>query len=124
MVGLIEGAAWSQRATVPVARLAELDGGVSFEDAATLGVAGRTVPRSVRLAGPLLGRDVLVLVLGDETSIGDDLAVLARLVAHGRLRPKIATVVDWHEADRALTALRSEGLAGKAVLAIPPEHTP
>jgi NADPH2:quinone reductase len=231
VVGLVEGAAWSQRAAVPVARLAELDGAVSLEDAATLGLAGRTALRTVRLAGPLLGRDVLVLgagggvgqlvvqlaaraggrvtawlrdtalanqalqlgaqrvlaaeeperaafdvvldgvggasleravrairprgtivlygatdpeparltlldfighegariltyfsyAAGDETSIGDDLAVLAQLVAHRQLRPTIATVVDWHRADLALTALRSGGLAGKAVLAIAPE---
>jgi NADPH:quinone reductase len=55
---------------------------------------------------------------GDEASIGDDLAVLAQLVAQGQVRPAIATVVDWHEADRALIALSSGGLAGKAVLAI------
>jgi NADPH2:quinone reductase len=231
VVGLVEGAAWAQRAAVPVARLAALDGAVSFEDAATLGLAGRTALRTVRLAGPLLGRDVLVLgagggvgqlvvqlaaraggrvtaqlrhttlaherlplgaerviaadeptesafdvvldgvggaslqravqairprgtivlygatdpkpaqltlldfighegariltyfsyASGDEASVGDDLAVLARLVAQGELRPMIATVVDWREADRALAALRSGGLAGKAVLAMPPE---
>jgi NADPH:quinone reductase len=228
VVGLVEGAGWSQRAAVPVARLAELDGAVSFEDAATLGLAGRTALRTVRLAGPLLGRAVLVLgagggvgqlvvqlaahagarvtaqlrnpapvdrpvssgaewviageeperaafdivldgvggssleravravrphgtivlygatdpepakltlldfighegariltyfsyASGDEASIGDDLTVLVQLVAQGQVRPAIATVVDWHEADRALIALRSGGLAGKAVLAI------
>jgi NADPH:quinone reductase len=225
VVGVIEGAAWSQRAAVPVARLAELDGAVLFEDAATLGLAGRTALRTVRLAGPLLGRTVLVLgagggvgqlvvqlaaraggrvtaqvrdtaretplgaervitsqeperaaydvvldgvggasleravravrprgtivlygatdpepaeltlldfighegariltyfsyASGDETTIGDDLAVLAQLVARGHVRPTIAAVVHWHEAARALTALGSGGLAGKAVLAM------
>jgi NADPH:quinone reductase-like Zn-dependent oxidoreductase len=226
VVGLVEGAGWSQRAAVPVPRLAELDGAVSFEDAATLGLAGRTALRTVRLAGPLLGRDVLVLgaggsvgqlvvqlaaraggrvtaqlrdtapakqalqlgaerviaaeeperdafdvvidgvggasleravhairprgtivlygatdpepakltlldfighegariltyfsyASGDERTIGEDLAVLAEMVARGQVRPAIATVVDWHDAERALIALRSGGLAGKAVL--------
>src|SRR5947208_2568931 len=34
---------------------------VSFEHATTLGLAGRTALRVVRLAGPLLGRSVLIL---------------------------------------------------------------
>jgi NADPH:quinone reductase-like Zn-dependent oxidoreductase len=228
VVGLVEGAAWSERVAVPVVRLAELEDAVSFQAAATLGLAGRTALRVVRLAGPLLGRSVLVLgagggvghltvqlaahagarvtaharepgrgselidagadtvlsgdqpdevkfdvvldgvggasleraisairphgtivlfgatdqqpanvtlldfighegariltyfsyASGDEASIGVDLATLANLVARGRLRPIIATVVDWHEADHALTALRSGEVAGKAVLTI------
>ena len=228
VVGLVESGGWSQRVAVPAARLAELDEAVSFQDAATFGLAGRTALRTVRLAGPLLGRDVLVLgagggvgqlvvqlavraggrltaqvrdaaradqllqlgadrviaaeeperaafdvvldgvggasleravhairprgtivlygatdpepakltlldfighegarvlsyfsyASGDETSIGEDLGVLSQLVARGELRPTIATVVDWREADRALATLRSGGLAGKAVLAI------
>ena len=64
MVGLVEDAGWSERAAVPVARLAELEDAVSFEAAATLGLAGRTALRTVRLAGPLLGRRVLVLGAG------------------------------------------------------------
>jgi NADPH:quinone reductase-like Zn-dependent oxidoreductase len=64
VVGLVESAGWSQRVAAPVARLAELDDAVSFEHAATLGIAGRTALRTVRLAGPLLGRSVLVLGAG------------------------------------------------------------
>jgi NADPH:quinone reductase-like Zn-dependent oxidoreductase len=230
VVGLVQGAAWSQRAAVPVARLAELEGVVSFEVAATLGLAGRTAMRTVRLAGPLLGRDVLVLgagggvgqlvvqlaaraggrvtaqlrdtapadrllglgaerviaaeeperaafdivldgvggasleravhairprgtivlygatdpepakltlldfighegariltyfsyASGDDARIGDDLAVLVKLVANGQVRPTIATVAGWQDVDRALAALQSGGLGGKAVLVIPP----
>src|SRR5207245_7488765 len=37
VVGLVEGAAWSQRLAVPITRLAALEDTVSFEDAATLG---------------------------------------------------------------------------------------
>jgi NADPH:quinone reductase-like Zn-dependent oxidoreductase len=55
---------------------------------------------------------------GDEASIGADLATLVGLVARQRLRPTIGAVFDWHEAHRALTTLRSGGLAGKAVLTI------
>jgi NADPH2:quinone reductase len=64
VVGLVEDAGWSERTAVPIARLAELDDAVSFEAAATLGLAGRTAIRTVRLAGPLLGRRVLVLGAG------------------------------------------------------------
>ena len=227
-VGLVEGAAWSQRVAVPVARLAVLKEAVSFEEAATLGLAGRTALRTVRLAGPLLGRSVLILgagggvghltvqlaaragarvtahvrgpargselidagadrvlsgeepeqaafdvvldgvggtslerairairpdgtivlsgatdqqpasltlldfighegariltyfsyASGDEASIGSDLGTLAGLVARGQLRPTIGIVVDWRHAGRALTALGSGKVAGKAVVSI------
>jgi NADPH:quinone reductase-like Zn-dependent oxidoreductase len=228
VVGLVEDAGWSERVAVPVARLAELDDAVSFEAAATLGLAGRTALRTVRLAGPLLGRRVLVLgagggvghlvlqlaaraggrvtaqvrdaaratelvelgaervitsdepelagfdvvldgvggaslesavhairpggtivlfgatdpepakvtlldfighegariltyfsyASGDEASIGADLAALAELVARGELRPTVGATFDWREADRAVTALLSGQVAGKAVLSI------
>jgi NADPH2:quinone reductase len=226
VVGVVEGAAWSQRVAVPIARLAELEDAVSFEDAATLGLAGRTALRVVRLAGPLLGRSVLILgagggvghltvqlaaragarvtarvrghrselieagadrvlcrdepqpaafdvvldgvggasleqairairpdgtivlfgateqqpanitlldfighegariltyfsyASGHEASIASDLATLAGLVARGRLRPAIGTVLDWRRAGSALSALRSGEAAGKIVLTI------
>lgn len=228
VIGLVEDAGWSERAAVPVARLAELEDAVSFEAAATLGLAGRTALRTVRLAGPLLGRRVLVLgagggvghlvlqlaaradgrvtaqvrdaaratelvelgaesvitsdepevaafdvvldgvggaslesavhairprgtivpfgatdpepakitlldfighegariltyfsyASGDEASIGADLAALAELVARGELLPTVAATFDWREADRAVTALLSGQVAGKAVLNI------
>jgi hypothetical protein len=41
VVGIMEGAGWSQRAAAPIARLAELDESVSFVDAATLGLASQ-----------------------------------------------------------------------------------
>jgi hypothetical protein len=34
------------------------------------------------------------------------------------LRPTIGAVIDWHQADEALAALRSNQIAGKAVLSI------
>jgi NADPH2:quinone reductase len=232
VVGLVDSAGWAERVAVPVARLAELDDAVSFEQAATLGLAGRTALRAVRLAGPLLGRTVLVLgagggvghlavqlaalagarvtaqlrdpartttlidlgaervvtadqlqtatfdvvldgvggawlqtaidairpdgtivlfgaaepkpaeltlldfighegariltyfsyASGDEASIGADLATLAELVARRRLRPDVDVAIDWHQADRALTALGAGHVAGKAVLTIDPSN--
>jgi NADPH:quinone reductase-like Zn-dependent oxidoreductase len=232
VVGLVESAGWSQRVAAPVARLAELDDAVSFEHAATLGIAGRTALRTVQLAGPLLGRTVLVLgagggvghlavqlaalagarvtaqlrdparatelidvgaervvtgdqlqtatfdvvldgvggawlhraidairpegtivlfgaadpepakltlldfighegariltyfsyASGDEASIGADLATLAELVARGLLRPAVDVAIDWHQADRAITALGAGHVNGKAVLTIHPSN--
>src|SRR2546430_4227908 len=222
VAGLVEGGAWSERVAVPTARLAELDEDVSFEDGATLGLAGRTALRTVRLAGPLLGRRVLILgagggvghlavqlavaagarvtahvhqpghggelidagaervlsgdqpehaafdvvldgvggasltlavsairpggtivlfgatdqqpanltlldfighenarivtyfsyASGNQESIASDLETLTGLVARGRLRPTIATAVDWRDSGRALVALRSGEVVG------------
>src|SRR5258707_14719709 len=64
VAGLAESGGWSERVAIPTARLAEVGGAVSYEEAATLGLAGRTALRVVRLAGPLLGRKVLVLGAG------------------------------------------------------------
>jgi NADPH:quinone reductase-like Zn-dependent oxidoreductase len=64
VAGLVEGGAWAERVAVATDRLVELDDRVSFEDAATLGIAGRTALQTVRLAGPMLGRRVLILGAG------------------------------------------------------------
>jgi hypothetical protein len=61
---------------------------------------------------------------GDEASIGSDLATLADLVARGRLRPTLSSVVDWHEAGSAITALGSGQVARKAVLRIGADDQP
>lgn len=60
VVGLVSEGAWAEQAVVPTARLAALPQEVSFEDAATLPVAGLTARRALEVAGPLLGRRVLV----------------------------------------------------------------
>jgi NADPH:quinone reductase len=60
VVGLVDEGAWAELAAVPTSRLAELPDEVSFEDAATLPVAGLTALRALAVAGPLLGRSVLV----------------------------------------------------------------
>jgi NADPH:quinone reductase len=61
VAGLVECGAWAERVAVATSRVAELDDRVSFEEAATLGLAGRTALRTVRLAGSLLGSRVLIL---------------------------------------------------------------
>ena len=60
VVGLVDEGAWAELAAVPTRRLAELPGEVSFEQAATLPVAGLTAVRALHVAGPLLGRRVLI----------------------------------------------------------------
>jgi NADPH:quinone reductase len=217
---------WAERVAVPVHRLAVLDDRVSFEEAATLPVAGITALRALRVGGAVLGRPVLVtgatggvgqfavqlaaaagatvtalvsqpdrkelarqfgaheavtsladeslgpfhlvldgvggevtaqairriapgghlawygnpgrsgieLKLADfyaqgwnahvvgfispapEETLGEDLGILARLVADGRLVPRIGLTLGWEEVPRAFAALADRKLRGKAVL--------
>jgi NADPH:quinone reductase len=60
VVGLVEGSGWAERVAVSTDRLAVLPDGVDFPAAATLPIAGLTALRTLRLAGNLLGRRVLV----------------------------------------------------------------
>jgi NADPH2:quinone reductase len=49
----------------------------------------------------------------------DDLAVLVRLLAAGRLHPEIGMVAGWEHTAHAVERLRSRQLRGKAILQIP-----
>ncbi|MDX6657747.1 MAG: hypothetical protein QOH62_2540 [Solirubrobacteraceae bacterium] len=60
VVGMMNRGAWAQLAAVSTAWLAELPEGVSFEQAATLPVAGITAIKTLDLGGNPLGRRVLV----------------------------------------------------------------
>jgi len=60
VVGILRTGAWAQRAAVPTAQLAVLPAQVSFEQAATLPVAGLTAHYALDKGGPLLGRKVLI----------------------------------------------------------------
>jgi NADPH:quinone reductase-like Zn-dependent oxidoreductase len=60
VVGLVQAGAWAERAAVDTELLAELPEAVSFEQAATLPVAGLTALRSLDVAGFVLGKEVLV----------------------------------------------------------------
>jgi NADPH:quinone reductase len=60
VVGIVISGAWAQRVAVPTEFLAELPGEVSFEQAATLPVAGLTALRSLERGGFVLGKRVLV----------------------------------------------------------------
>ena len=49
---------------------------------------------------------------------GADLAILAGLIAEGRLVPRIDPVTDWHRTADALAALAKREIRGKAVLTV------
>lgn len=60
VVAAVDGGGWAQRVAASVTRVAELPESVGFAQAATLPVAGLTALRTLREAGTLLGRRVLV----------------------------------------------------------------
>src|SRR4051812_5082730 len=60
VVGMMSRGAWAQLANVPTGWIAELPDSVSFEDAATLPVAGITALETLDIGGNPLGRRVLV----------------------------------------------------------------
>jgi NADPH:quinone reductase-like Zn-dependent oxidoreductase len=230
VVARVDWHGWATRVAVPTYQTAVLDDGVSYEQAATLPVAGLTALRALRLGGDLLGRNVLItgatggvgqfaiqlakaagavvtaqvstveraaeatalganqvvtslqdknlgpfqlvldgvggelltqsvrllapeatvafyssvggpttLTLSDfyyagahnakmvafvsdhpEETKGEDLAILARLVADGRPTAKIGWSADWEDTPKALQALANREIRGKAVLTLPP----
>jgi len=60
VVGIVDGAGWSERAAVELNRLAALPDSVSHEHAASLPVAGLTAFRALRSVGPALAKRALV----------------------------------------------------------------
>lgn len=60
VVGLLPMGAWSEQIAAPVSMLAEIPNRVSFAEAATLPVAGLTALYSLRKAGMLLGKRILI----------------------------------------------------------------
>jgi NADPH2:quinone reductase len=60
VVGFLPAGGWAELAAVPTNALAELPEGVSFEEAATLPVAGLTALYALEKGGGLLGRSVLI----------------------------------------------------------------
>ncbi len=121
VVGVAEGGAWSERVAVAAGRLTALEEGVSFEDAATLGIAGRTALNIVRLAGPILGRRVLIL--GASGGVGH-LAVQLAAAAGARVT---AHVLAGEEPEPSAFDVVLDGVGGaslgRAVRAIRPGGT-
>jgi NADPH2:quinone reductase len=62
-------------------------------------------------------RGFYIYQTGVET-FGEDLALLAGLVAAGRLRPQIGMTASWRETASALQALRDRRVRGKVILLI------
>ena len=60
VVGFMASGAWAELVPVPTNALAALPDGVSFEDAATLPVAGLTALYALDKGGNLLGKNVLI----------------------------------------------------------------
>lgn len=77
VVGLKDGGAWVQRAAVDTEMLAQLPDEITFEQAATLPVAGLTALLSLEIGGFVLGRRVLVT--GASGGVGHFAIQLAKL---------------------------------------------
>jgi NADPH:quinone reductase-like Zn-dependent oxidoreductase len=60
VAGIVDWHGWAERVAAPVNFLAPIADNVSYAQAATLGVAGLTALRAVRLGGSIVGRRVLV----------------------------------------------------------------
>ena len=77
VVGYVLAGAWAQRVAVITAHLAVLPDGISFEQAATLPVAGLTALRSLEYGGFVVGKRVLIT--GASGGVGRFAIQLAKL---------------------------------------------
>jgi NADPH:quinone reductase len=77
VVGLKNVGAWAEQVAVSTTALAELPKGISFEQAATLPVAGLTALRALEIGGYLVGKRVLVT--GASGGVGRFAIQLAKL---------------------------------------------
>jgi NADPH:quinone reductase len=110
VVGIADGGAWSELATVPTHRVAELPDNVLFAHAAALPVAGLTSLRALRTGGPLLGRKVLITgATGGVGSFAVQLAVAAGAHVTALVsRPERAKAAQALGAHETLTALKED----------------
>ncbi len=60
VVGLVDWECWAERVAVPIDRAIPLPDSVSFEQAASLPIAGLTALRALGLGGSVVGRRVLI----------------------------------------------------------------
>jgi NADPH2:quinone reductase len=104
--------AWAQRAAVPIENLAVLPDGVSFEQAATLPVAGLTALLSLQRAGLVLGRRVLVT--GASGGVGRFAIQLAALAgAHVTALARRTEGLTELGADAVITELAAQAAAAE-----------
>lgn len=115
VVGLTPAGAWAQLAAVDTALLAELPDGISFEQAATLPVAGITALRALEIAGFVL--DKRVLVTGASGGVGRFAVQLAKLAgAHVTALARRTAGLAELGADELISELEPEGERFDAII--------
>jgi NADPH:quinone reductase len=87
VVAIVDWEGWAERVAVPTSQVAVLAQNVSFEQAASLPIAGLTALRALRLGGALLGRRVLVT--GATGGVGH-LAVQLAVAAGARVTAQVS----------------------------------
>jgi NADPH:quinone reductase len=108
VVGLVNVGAWAELAAIETSVLAELPDGVSFEQAATLPVAGMTAVRSLEVIGFVLGKRVLVT--GASGGVGRFAIQLAHLAgAHVTGLARRTEGLAELGADEVISTLEPEG---------------
>jgi NADPH2:quinone reductase len=108
VVGLVNVGAWAELAAIETSVLAELPEGVSFEQAATLPVAGMTAVRSLEVIGFVLGKRVLVT--GASGGVGRFAVQLAHLAgAHVTGLARRTEGLAELGADEVISTLEPEG---------------
>ncbi len=108
MVGLVNVGAWAELAAVDTTVLAELPDGVSFEQAATIPVAGMTALRALEVIGFVLGKRVLVT--GASGGVGRFAVQLAHLAgAHVTGLARRTEGLKELGADEVISTLEPEG---------------
>lgn len=108
VVGLTRAGAWAQLTAAFTSLLAELPEGVSFEQAATLPVAGLTALRALEVGGFVLGKRVLVT--GASGGVGRFAIQLAKLAgAHVTALARRTEGLSELGAEEVLSELEPEG---------------
>ena len=108
VVGLKDVGAWAEQVAVPTEALAELPSGISFEQAATLPVAGLTALRSLEIGGYVVGKRVLIT--GASGGVGRFAIQLAKLAgAHVTAIARRTDGLAELGADEVLPELSSDG---------------
>ncbi len=105
VVGMLNSGAWAERLAAPARNLAVLPDGVSFEQAATLRIAGLTALYMLGKRGSLLGRRVLVT--GASGGVGVFATQLARLAG-----ARVAALVHRPEKRAAVQAYADDVFVG------------
>jgi NADPH:quinone reductase-like Zn-dependent oxidoreductase len=108
VVGMVGRGAWAELAAVDTDMLAELPEAVSFEQAATLPVAGLTALRALEVGGFVLGKRVLVT--GASGGVGTFAIQLAKLAgAHVTAAARRTAGLAELGADEVIEQIEPEG---------------